>query len=40
MATEELQSILEDIARKSDQPETVLTLLKIVAQAELTLDQI
>jgi hypothetical protein len=40
MSTEELQILLEDISRKVDQPEIVLTLLKIIAEADLTLEQI
>ena len=40
MQTEELQALLEDISRKVDQPDTVLTLLTIIANAELSPDQI
>ena len=40
MQTEELQALLEDISRKIDQPDTVLTLLSIIARADLSPDQI
>jgi hypothetical protein len=36
MSSAELQSLLEDIARKTDSPEVQLTLLQLISQADLT----
>jgi hypothetical protein len=40
MSSAELQSLLEDIARKTDSPEVQLTLLQLISQADLTPQQI
>ena len=37
MSSQELQNLLEDISKKIDEPEIVLTLLQIISAADLTL---
>ena len=40
MATSELQHLMEEIARKSDQPNAQINLLKLIMIADLTIIQI
>lgn len=40
MSTSELQNLMEDIARKSDQPNVQINLLRIIMMADLKSTQI